>query len=285
MAKNTKTTNVTNVASFQIGDRCAVATAATKQETAYGTVVDISKSGWFIVKLDDPGRFSGCKDGKLSARISSMAYESIEKTATPAPGSFAAQLASANAPASPKEPKAKPAPKPKAALPTECPECESGELESEANEDGSTTVSCSCGWEDTTPADPDTASRMAEALRKARAHYEKTRRPEGTASADCGDQIAKELRDYEPQDVANMADRVLQVPAGTHFAKYQNLNNGQIRMNSGNRIRGYWKKINDDQNEAEITRVGFLLNLIETPESMEIIGENVESIERGRDSQ
>ena len=53
---------------------------------------------------------------------------------------------------------------------------------------------------------------------------------------------------------------------GFHFAKYQNLNNGQIRMNSGNRIRAYWKKINEAGDEAEITRVGILLNLIETDE-------------------
>lgn len=264
MAKATKTTNA---ASFAIGDRCAVATAATLQETAYGTVTDISKSGWFIVTLDEPERFSGCKGGKLSARLSSMAYESVEKAAKPAPSSFAGQLASANAPATAKEPKTKPPKAPKAApkLPTECPECESGELESETNEDGSVTVSCSCGWEETieAEADPDHASRMAEALRKARTRYEKTRRPEGSASADCADQIAKELRDYEPQDVANLADKVLQQPVGTHYAKYERLNNGQIRMNSGNRIRAYWKKINEDGNEAEIARVGLILNLIE----------------------
>lgn len=259
----------TNTMSFEIGSRCAVATAATGHETAFGTVTNISKSGWYIITLDEPTRFPGCKDGKLSARISSMAYESTEKAASkPAPGSLAAMLADANADAPAPAPKAKAAPKAEAApkLPTECPECESGELESETDEDGNTTVSCSCGWEETYEANPGAASRMAEALRKARRHYKKDKRPDGSATAHCGDAIAKELRDMEPEETANLADKVLQQPHGFHFTKYQNLNNGQIRMNSGNRIRAYWRKINEDGNEAEINRVGILLNLIETDE-------------------
>lgn len=260
----------TNVASFEIGDRCAVATAATKQETAFGTVIDISKSGWFIIKLDDPERFSGCKDGKLSARISSMAYESVEKKSSS--GSLASQLTAANAPAPAKEkatkaPKA--APKPKAPkLPTVCPEC-GGHLQHEddscRDEDGNIIVACAdpeCGWEETIEADPELASRMAEALRKARARYTKDKRPDGSATAHCNDAIAQELRDLEPLEVADLADKVLQQPTGFHRAKYGSLNNGQIRMNSGNRIRGYWKAINEDANEAEIARVGRLLNLI-----------------------
>lgn len=270
MAKNTKT----NLASFAIGDRCAVATAATKQETAFGTVIDISKSGWYIVRLDDPERFSGCKDGKLSARISSMAYESVEKAAKPKAGSFAAQLASANGTGEAvPQPPAKPKPAPKAKqepkLPTECPECESGELETETDEDGNTTVSCSCGWEETIEADPDRASRMAEALRKARAHYKKDKRPDGSATAHCNDAIALELHDLDPREVADLADKVLKQPHGFHFGKYQNLNNGQIRMNSGNRIRAYWKKINEDGDETEIARVAKLLNLVEIDDDEE----------------
>lgn len=262
MAKANKTQPAV---SFVIGDRVIAQTAATLQTPATGTVVDISKTGWYIVKLDDSNSsevLASCKGGKLSARISSLQA----LTPKPAPSSLAGQLASANAEKPAKAPKEKQAPKAKPApkLPTECPECDSGELEVETDEEGNTTVSCSCGWEETIAPDPETASRMAEALKKAREHYEKTRRPEGSASADCGDRIAKELRDYEPQDVANMADKVLQQPIGTHYAKYERLNNGQIRMNSGNRIRAYWKKINEDGNEAEIARVGILLNLIET---------------------
>lgn len=259
----------TNTMSFEIGDRCAVATAATGHETAFGTVTNISKSGWYIVTLDEPTRFPGCKDGKLSARISSMAYESTEKAASkPAPGSIAAMLADANADApAPKAPKAAKTPK-APAHPTECPEC-GLKLEESKDEDGNTTLTCpdeECGWEETYEADKEAASRMAEALRQARQHYTKDKRPDGSATAHCGDAIAKELRDMEPEETANLADKVLQQPHGFHFAKYQNLNNGQIRMNSGNRIRAYWKKINEDGNEAEINRVGILLNLIETDE-------------------
>jgi hypothetical protein len=82
------------------------------------------------------------------------------------------------------------------------------------------------------------AAKMAQALRTARVHYRKTKTSLGVASADCGDLIAQELHYYEtPKEVAELADLVLAVPTGTHFAKYGHLNNGQIRMNSGNRIR------------------------------------------------
>lgn len=116
------------------------------------------------------------------------------------------------------------------------------------------------------------AQRMAEALRKARSRYQKTHRPMGGASADCGDQIAKELREYEPDEVARLADAVLGVAAGTHFAKYGHLNNGQIRMNSGNRIRAYYKQIAEqaakEEKEAieELARLNKLLNLVEDEE-------------------
>lgn len=101
------------------------------------------------------------------------------------------------------------------------------------------------------------ASKMAEALRKARVRYEKTRRPEGAASADCADLIAKELRDYEPLEVAALADRCFDLPKGTHAEKYAHLNNGQIRMNSGNKIRAAYKKGDD----AIRARIAFVLGL------------------------
>lgn len=259
MAKKTTPAAV----AYSIGDRVIATTAATKQEPASGTITDISKTGWFIVTLDDAERFSGCKDGKLSARISSLQAETPAPRAKP--GSLMGQLQSAND----KTPKPeKPAKAPKAApvapkLPTACPECESSDLIMETDEDGNTTVSCSCGWEETYPADPETACKMAEALKKAREHYTKDKRPDGAATAHCGDAIAKELRDLEPMEVAALADRVLQQPAGTHEAKYERLNNGQIRMNSGNRIRSYWKKINEEGQIQEVARVGKLLNLLD----------------------
>ncbi len=101
------------------------------------------------------------------------------------------------------------------------------------------------------------ASKMAEALRKARVHYQKTRRPQGAASADCADLIAKELRDYEPLEVAGLADRCFDLPKGFHAERYAHLNMGQIRMNSGNKIRAAYKKGDD----AIRARIAFVLGL------------------------
>lgn len=291
-----KTTKQAPAVTYSITDRVIVKTAATLHEPATGTVVDISKTGWYIVQLDEsnaPNVLANTK-GKVSARISSMEPLTIK----PKMGSFAAQLASANGtgeavPQPPAKPKA--APKPKKAepkLPTECPECESGELEVETDEDGNTTVSCSCGWEETIEADKEAATRMAEALKKAREHYKKDKRPDGSATAHCNDAIAKELHDLDPKEVADLADKVLKQPHGFHFGKYQNLNNGQIRMNSGNRIRAYWKKINEEADEGEKLRVAKLLNLVEVDDDEEeankpgeIMGEEVDAIEAERDGQ
>jgi hypothetical protein len=105
------------------------------------------------------------------------------------------------------------------------------------------------------------SSRMAEALRKARTRYVKTHRPSGAATAHNGDTIAKELLDYEPLEVAEIADRCLKLPKGTHAERYAGLNNGQIRMNSGNRIRGAWKKAERDGDTDTIAHILFILGL------------------------
>lgn len=254
--KSDKSASVT----YSIGDRVIAQTAATKQEPATGTITAISQSGWYIVTLDAPDAYTGCKDGKLSARISSL--KPLAQSAAAETSSLMGQLTAANNP----EPKAKPAPAkaaPKAPKadpePHVCPECGADALEYL----GGLGAECAeCGWTGEAPEDEEHATRMAEALRKARARYTKDKRPDGSATAHCNDAIAQELRDLEPLEVADLADKVLQQPTGFHRAKYGSLNNGQIRMNSGNRIRGYWKAINEDANEAEIARVGRLLNLI-----------------------
>ena len=111
------------------------------------------------------------------------------------------------------------------------------------------------------------AHRMAEALRKARAHYTKARRPNGAATANNGDQIAKTLHDLEPKETAETADKCLGLPIGTHLAKYGHLNNGQIRMNSGNRIRGAFAKALRDKDADTISRIVTILDL-DVPEDL-----------------
>lgn len=255
-------------ATFNVGDRVIAQTAATLQQLATGTIKDVTKSGWFIIELDDTNSSDvlASTKGKISARQSSLTPMLPPATA-PAP---------ASAPATPATGDGTPAPAPRRAsatpartIPDTCPECESGELEAETDEEGNTTVSCTCGWEETIPAPERGESEMSKALRKAREHYEKTKRPDGTRSADNGDAIAKELRDLEPWEVADLADKVLGVPKGTHFAKYQHLNNGQIRMNSGNRIRQAWKLANEEGDEAAIVRIAKLLNLVEVDDDEE----------------
>lgn len=103
--------------------------------------------------------------------------------------------------------------------------------------------------------------RMSEQLKKARVRYAKTKRPAGSASADCADAIAKALRDFEPVEVCEIADKVFKLEIGSHEAKYSSLNPGQKRMNSGNRIRGLWRKLWVADDKLEIARVADLVGV------------------------
>ncbi len=104
-------------------------------------------------------------------------------------------------------------------------------------------------------------SRMAEQLKAARVRYAKTKRPSGAASADNADAIAKALRDFEPLEVCEIADKVFKLPIGSHESKYSGLNPGQRRMNSGNRIRGLWRKLWIADDKLEIARVADLVGV------------------------
>ena len=107
-----------------------------------------------------------------------------------------------------------------------------------------------------------TGCRMSEQLKAARVRYTKTRRPSGAASADNADAIARALRDYEPLEVCEIADRVFNLPLGSHKSKYSRLNPGQQRMNSGNRIRGLWRKLWAADNKVEIVRVADIVGIV-----------------------
>ena len=104
-------------------------------------------------------------------------------------------------------------------------------------------------------------SRMARQLKAARVRYMKTKRPSGAASADNADVIAKALRDHEPLEVCEIADKVFKLPIGSHESKYSKLNPGQKRMNSGNRIRGLWRKLWAADDKIEIARVADLVGV------------------------
>lgn len=93
---------------------------------------------------------------------------------------------------------------------------------------------------------------MSDTLRARRAGYVQTVASSGKASLDSGDAIAVALRGATPQQVLAVAQDVADL-AGTKIdllAKYvgdggwsaPRLNLGQIRMNSGNRIRGAIKR-------------------------------------------
>ena len=115
--------------------------------------------------------------------------------------------------------------------------------------------------DDVLVAEESAGCRMARQLKAARVRYAKTKRPSGAASADNADAIAKALRDYEPLEVCEIADKVFKLPLGSHEAKYSKLNPGQKRMNSGNRIRGLWRKLCTADDKIEIARVADLVGV------------------------
>lgn len=235
-------------ATYSVGDRVAVTLPQTSEQPAPATI-EKAANGWFVCRLDRPDLFPLAKGGIVSARKDRMTLLPV----------------GAHGDAEQPAPAAKQSAAP---IPVDCPECDCDELEHETLANGKTRFTCpECDWsgdydattgliEDASDNDDveealdeaeEHASKMAEALRKARQRYVKTTRPNGAATAHNGDVIAKELRDYEPEDVCKLADRIFALPIGTHLAKYDHLNNGQKRMNAGNRIRGAWRKQEDKE--------------------------------------
>ena len=219
---------------FAIGD--AVTVTLPDTPVVSGFVHDKTATGWFIVQLDDaslavwPANDKRLKDARISTRAKSMTAhlpsapdaKRLEESADEILLDDEALDALSNPDAPVHDP--------------------------EANEDDEEYMSDMVDPDDELDGDGEEKAEhpMAAALRKARVRYVKTKRPEGSASADCGDMLAKTLRDLEPEEVAAMADKVLGEASGTHLAKYLHLNNGQIRMNSGNRIRAYLKTAHAD---------------------------------------
>lgn len=104
-------------------------------------------------------------------------------------------------------------------------------------------------------------SKMAEALRQARQHYVKAKRPDGSATAHNGDLIARVLLESEPLEVCSFADTICEQDDGFHAARYAALNNGQKRMNSGNKIRAAYRKALELGDEATIAHIFEVLGI------------------------
>ena len=195
---------------FAIGDSVVVCLPDTP--TMVGFVHDKTPTGWFIVQLDDASllSLSALNDKRIKdGRISCRA-----KSMTP-------HLVVPDAPV----------------------------FDPEANEDDEQLMSDMVDPDAELDGDGEEEKAehpMAAALRKARVRYTKTKRPLGSASADCGDMLARSLRELEPEEVCAMADKVLGEASGTHLLKYGHLNMGQKRMNSGNRIRAFLKTADAD---------------------------------------
>lgn len=83
---------------------------------------------------------------------------------------------------------------------------------------------------------------MSKQLQKYRGRYQVCVTSNGTKSLNNGDPIAQLLEGKSWEEVCKLADEVLGEEPGHHATKYANLNPGQRRMNSGNRIRAAWKR-------------------------------------------
>jgi hypothetical protein len=95
--------------------------------------------------------------------------------------------------------------------------------------------------------------RMSDVLKKYRGGYKKVQRARGV-SLNNGDPIAKLLEPINPEEMPRVAEVALGLEEGELLEKYGHLNNGQIRMNCGNRIRNAVKRgdLNADALKAAI---------------------------------
>jgi len=60
----------------------------------------------------------------------------------------------------------------------------------------------------------------------------------GKRTKNCGDEIAQALDGFTLEEVRKVASDMRDIPVKELVAKYEHLNDGQIRMNLGNLIRG-----------------------------------------------
>lgn len=83
---------------------------------------------------------------------------------------------------------------------------------------------------------------MNEILNAYRKGYEDSKTPNGRASKRCGDELSVLLTGLDGDDAIRLAEKLLALEEGLLWTKYESLNEGQRRMNAGNRIRGGLKR-------------------------------------------
>lgn len=93
-----------------------------------------------------------------------------------------------------------------------------------------------------TPKEKKAREPMAKVLSLHRKDYKTCTSFSGKPSLDNDDQLAQALRGLTPDKVVATAERLCGLKSGELKARYAKLNNGQRRMNAGNRIRGAVKR-------------------------------------------
>lgn len=83
---------------------------------------------------------------------------------------------------------------------------------------------------------------MSAQMRKHRESYQDTVSYNNRLSKNNGDEVAQLLAGATPAAVVAAAEQLCGFKDGELLAKYAHLNNGQRRMNAGNRIRSQVKK-------------------------------------------
>ncbi|MDH3375380.1 MAG: hypothetical protein OEQ39_00215 [Gammaproteobacteria bacterium] len=83
---------------------------------------------------------------------------------------------------------------------------------------------------------------MGEILSKYRPGYAISVTPNGRKSRYNADDVAETLVGYEPSQIIGAGEKLLGFKKGELFEKYEGMNQGQQRMNIGNRLRAAVKR-------------------------------------------
>ncbi len=100
-----------------------------------------------------------------------------------------------------------------------------------------------CSSDDPEPEDEDKDEKtLSETMSKYRKGYTKAKAYNGMATVNNGDDLASLLLPLDPQETVALAERVLDLADDELWDRYAHLNNGQKRMNAGNKLRFALKK-------------------------------------------